>query len=187
MPPQISSLGILIASTFAVLMSSLLWWMLHPPRPVPLAAAKVRVAIDAIKTILVPSIGSDYSERGIELACRLGKEQKAAIRLVHIVEVPLSLPLGAELPEQEKRSQAILEQGKEIVASHQMTVETHTERSRNAAEKIADIARKENIELIVLGIQPKVGGIENLIGRTPEMLLRRLPCEIIIDAKPQEK
>lgn len=186
MPAHASFIGIFIALIFSVSMGNLLWWMLHPPKPVPLAAAKVRVSMDAIKTILVPSIGRDYSERGIELACRLGLEQKATIQLVHIVEVPLSLPLGAELPEQEKVSQEVLQRGKEIVETRKLTVELRSERSRFAGEKIAYIVQNENIGLIVMGIQPKLGGIESIIGRTTEMLLRKLPCEIIIDAKPQE-
>lgn len=186
MPAHISPLGIFIALVFAGSMGSLLWWMLHPPKPVPMMAAKVRVSVDQIKRILVPTIGSTYSERGIELACRLGIEQKATILLVNIIEVPLSLPLGAELPEEAARAQKVLEQGKGIVETHQLLAETRLERARHAAEKIVDMVHKESLELVVLGLLPKMGGVENIIGRTTETLLRRLPCEIIIDAKPPE-
>jgi len=165
-------------------MGSLLWWMLHPPKAVSMVAAKVRVAIDAIKVILVPTNGSEYSERGIELACRLGQEQSATIRLINIIEVPLSLPLGAHLPGREEAAQEILNRGKGIVETHNLAVETHVEWARHAAEKIAEIVAQDNLTLIVLGLQPKLGGVENVIGRTTEMLLRKLPCEIIIDANP---
>jgi len=185
MPPIHSSiLGILIAGVFSVSMGSLLWWMLHPPKAVSMAAARIKVAVDAIKVILVPIVGAEYSERGIELACRLGQAQNALIRLVHIVEVPLSLPLGADLPVQEAAAEKVLATGKEIVATHQMAADTRVERARHAAEKISEMVEKESISLLVMGIRPKVGGVEGLIGRTSEMLLRRLPCEIIIDANP---
>jgi len=184
--PHIHPLGVSIATVFTVAMSSLLWWMLHPPKAVSFVAAKVRVAVDQIKVILVPTIGTEYSERGIELACRLGQEQHATIQLVNIVEVPLSLPLGAILPEQEEAALNVLQQGKGIVETHNLTSVTRLERARHAAEKLVEIVQKENIELIVLGLFPKLGGVENVIGRTTETLLRRLPCEIIIDAKPPE-
>lgn len=184
LPAQTSLLGFILALSFSASMGGLLWWMLHPPRPVSQVAAKVRVAVDAIKVIVVPTIGTEYSDRGIELACRLGQEQNATIRLVQIIEVPLSLPLGAHLPGHEDRAHEILEQGKGIVETHNLAVEMRVERARYAAEKIADMVLKENIELIVMGIHPKPGGVENIIGRTTEMLLRKLPCEIIIDAKP---
>jgi len=179
-----SVLGLLIAVVFSGSMSSLLWWMLHPPKAISMVAAKVKVAVDAIKVILVPIVGKEYSERGIELACRLGLEQNAVIRLVHIVEVPLSLPLGAELQPQEEAAQKILATGKGIVESNKMIADVRVERARHAAEKIAEMATRENVSLIVMGIRPKVGGVESLIGRTSETLIRRLPCEIIIDANP---
>jgi nucleotide-binding universal stress UspA family protein len=175
--------SIFLALFFFTAMSSLLWWMLHPPKPMPQIAAKVRRAVDAIKTILVPTTGTEYSNRGIELACRLGKDQNALVLLVSIIEIPLSLPLGANMPDHEQKAEEILARGKEIVETHNLPALTRTERARYAAEKIADIVRKEGIELIVMGIKPKLGGIENVIGRTTELLLQKLPCEIIIDAK----
>src|ERR1700682_5136372 len=101
MSVHVTALGSFIALVFWASMGSLMWWMLHPPKPVSLAAARVRVAVDQIKLILVPTNGTENSRRGIELACRLGLEQKATIRLVSIVEVPLSLPLGGNFTEQE--------------------------------------------------------------------------------------
>jgi nucleotide-binding universal stress UspA family protein len=179
-------LGIFLAIVFSLSMGSLLWWMLHPPKPVPLVAAKVRRAVDAIKTILVPVVGGEYSDRGIELACRLGKEQNANILLVNVIEVPLSLPLGAHMPGHEVRAEEVLSQGKAIVENHNMIAQTRIERARYAADKIADIVKKEGISLVVMGLKPRTGGVENVIGRTTEMLLRKLPCEIILDAKPSE-
>ena len=85
---QMSFTGALLAFFFAVSMGTLLWWMLHVPRAIPLAAAKARRAVGAIKKILVPTSGTFYSEKGIELACRLGEEQKAEIYLVTVLEVP---------------------------------------------------------------------------------------------------
>src|SRR4030043_986761 len=88
---HMSFLGALLAFVFATSMGILLWWMLNVPRAIPLAAAKARRAVGAIKKILVPTSGTLYSERGIELACRLGEEQKAEIYLVTVLEVPRTL------------------------------------------------------------------------------------------------
>jgi len=89
---QITFLGSLLAFIFAGSMGTLLWWMFHVPKAIPLAAAKARRAVGAIRRILVPTSGTLHSERGIELACRLGEEQKAEIYLIHIIEVPRTLP-----------------------------------------------------------------------------------------------
>ena len=85
---QISFIGAFLAFLFTASMTTLLWWMLHVPRAIPQAAAKARRAVGAIKRVLVPTSGTLYSERGIELACRLGEEQKAEIYLITVIEVP---------------------------------------------------------------------------------------------------
>ena len=109
---QISFLGALLAFIFAASMGILLWWMLHVPRAIPQAAAKARRAVGAIKKILVPTSGTPYSERGIELACRLGEEQKAEIYLVNVIEVPRTLPLEAPMPDAEAKAEDIIKRGR---------------------------------------------------------------------------
>src|SRR5512135_1015583 len=100
---HMSFLGAVLAFVFSASMGTLLWWMLHVPQAIPLAAAKARRAVGAVKKILVPTSGTHYSERGIELACRLGEEQKAEIYLVTVIEVPRTLPMEASMPEEERR------------------------------------------------------------------------------------
>ena len=113
---QITFLGALLAFVFAASMGMLLWWMFNVPRAIPLAAAKARRAVGAIKKILVPTSGTLYSERGIELACRLGQEQKAEVYLVNVIEVPRTLPLEAPMPEAETKAKDIIKRGEEIVS-----------------------------------------------------------------------
>src|SRR5512136_180736 len=112
---HLSFLGAFLAFVFAASMGILLWWMLHVPRPIPLAAAKARRAVGAVKKILVPTSGTLFSERGIELACRLGEEQKAEIYLINVIEVPRTLPMEAPLPEAESKAREIIQEGESIV------------------------------------------------------------------------
>ena len=79
MQPHLSFLGVVLAALFTISMSALLWWMLHPPKQIQPAVAKARHAVGAFKRILVPTSGVPYSEKGIELACRLGIKQEAEI------------------------------------------------------------------------------------------------------------
>lgn len=188
MPAQevhMTALGILLALLFALSMGGLLWWMLHVPRAVSESAARVWRSVGAIKTILVPVMGTDYSNRGIELACRIGMEQKAEILLTYVVEIPLSLPLDAPMPEEDKKGREILERARSVVAVHGLPSQIRMDRARNAADKLTQIVRDEDLQLIVMGIRPRAWAIENLIGRTSEAILRKLPCEVIIDAFPE--
>ncbi len=183
----VSGVGIFLALVFMVTMGGLLWWMLHVPRAVPEVAARVWRSVGAIRTILVPVMGTDYSNRGIELACRIGLEQKAEILLTYVVEIPLSLPLDAPMPEEDRKGREILERSKSIVEVHGLPTRIRMVRARNAADKLAQIVKDEDLQLIVMGIRPRAWAIENLIGRTSEAILRKLPCEVIINAFPESQ
>ena len=150
---QITFLGALLAFFFATSMGILLWWMLHVPRAIPQAAAKARRAVGAIKKILVPTSGSIYSERGIELACRLGEEQKAEIYLVNVIEVPRTLPLDAPLLEAEIKAGDVIKRGEEIVSLRGLPVKAEVKRGRVAGEEIIRMAKDREADLIVMGIR----------------------------------
>ena len=74
---HIAPMGALLALAFVLSMGGLMWWMFKLPKYVPQEAAVTRHAVAALKRILVPTVGQPYSERGVELACRLGQEQQA--------------------------------------------------------------------------------------------------------------
>lgn len=179
-------LGTLMAMLFASTMGAFLWWMLHPPRPVGEAAAKARHSLFAVKKILVPTSGHHYSERGVELACRLGHEQKSDIFLAYIMEIPRTMPLGIPLPDLEEKAKEALERAESIVVLHGLRTDKMIHRARIAGEEIARIAKEKDVDMIVLGIRSQVGLTENILGRTSDVILRHAPCEVIIDKLPGE-
>jgi len=183
MPPElhITFLGAFLAFIFAASMGVLLWWMFHVPRAIPLAAAKARRAVGAIKKILVPTSGALYSERGIELACRLGEEQKAEIYLVTIIEVSRTLPLEAPMPEAEAKAEDIIKRGESIVSLRGLKAKGEVRRGRIAGEEIIRVAKDWEADLIVMGIRSEIRMAQEILGRTSDLVLRRAPCEVIVD------
>ncbi len=178
---HMSFLGALLAFAFSASMGTLLWWMLHVPRAIPLAAAKARRAVGAIKKILVPTSGTLYSERGIELACRLGEEQKAEVYLINVIEVPRTLPMEAPMPEAESKAQEILKAGESIVTLRGLPVKGEVRRGRVAGEEIIRAAKDWDADLIVMGIRSEIRMAQEILGRTSDLVLRRAPCEVIVD------
>jgi nucleotide-binding universal stress UspA family protein len=178
-------IGILIASVFALSMLSLLWWMLHPPEQVQAAVAKAMRGVSAIKKILVPVRGSSYNERAVELACRLGADQKAEIIAAHVVEVPLALPLSTPLAPEEKRGEEILERAREIIEHHGMEAQTVLRRERDVARGILRVAQDLDCDMVVLGINPKNLAAGESVGKATEQLLRKSRIEVIVDMHPE--
>jgi nucleotide-binding universal stress UspA family protein len=178
---QINFLGAFLAFVFAASMATLLRWMFHVPKAIPLAAAKARRAVGAIKRILVPTSGTDYSSRGIELACRLGEEQKAEIYLVTVIEVPRTLPMEAPMPVAEAKAQEVIKQGETIVTLRGLPAKAEVRRGRVAGEEIIRAAKDWEADLIVMGIRSQIRMAQEILGRTSDLVLRRAPCEVILD------
>lgn len=185
MQPHLSLLGVVLAALFTISMSALLWWMLHPPKQIQPAVAKARHAVGAFKRILVPTSGVPYSEKGIELACRLGIKQEAEIVLTYVMEIPRTLPLNAPIPEAEKQAEEALQRGKEIVELHHLTPILKLERAREAGEGIVKVAKDNDVDVIVLGMRPTWRGSQTGWGKTTDILLRKAPCEVVIDKLPE--
>ena len=178
---HITFVGTLLAVVFATSMGALLWWMLHVPKAIPLAAARARRTVGAIKKILVPTSGTDYSVRGIELACRLGEEQKAEIYLINVLEIPRTLPLEAPLPDAEAKARQILNEGEAIVNLRGLQARGDIRRARIAGEEIIRAAKDWGADLIVMGIRSQIRMAQDILGRNSDLVLRRAPCEVILD------
>ncbi len=181
---EITILGTVMAAIFAIAMGGLIWWMLHPPEAMKLLVARAYRSMDTLTRILVPTTGMPYSDRGVELACRLGEVQKASILLTYVIEVPRTLPLNAPLPEADVKAQEALNRAVEIVNLHELEAIPIVERAREAAEGIIRAARDNKVDLIVLGMRTDFRGGQAGLGRTTETLLHRSPCEVLVDKLP---
>jgi nucleotide-binding universal stress UspA family protein len=143
--------------------------------------AQARASVSAMRRILVPIRGYMHEERAVELACRLGQEQKGQIFLVTVIEVPLSLSLGTALPEQEERANEGLRRGVELVKLHGLEPITRVERDRQAGKGILRVARELAVDVVVIGLDPARSTAVEPIGATTETLLRRANFEVIVD------
>jgi nucleotide-binding universal stress UspA family protein len=178
---QTTGLGAVLAAVFTVTMAALLLWMLRVPRPVSQEVARAVRSVGAVRIIFVPILEAYYSARAVEVASRLGQEQKAKILLGYIIEVPRTLSLGVSLPKVEERGRVALQEARAIVEAHHLDAATEVVRAREAGEGINRTARDHDVDLIVLGISPEVGFVEGSTERVAEALFRHAPCEVIID------
>lgn len=182
---QVSVLGIVLALVFSVSMGGVMWWMLHPPAQLQPEVAKARRSLGALKKILVPTNGTTHSERAIELACRLGIEQQAEIIIINVIEVPRTLPLEAPLVQAEQKSNQALQRGKEIVELHHLTPVVLSERAREASEGIIRAAKEQAADLVVMGLRTNLKAAQSMFGRTTDTIIRRAPCEVVLDKYPE--
>lgn len=135
-----------------------------------------------VKHILVPTRGGVGTEM-MQMACEIAKLHRAKITALHVIEIPLSIPLDAPMSQRVKHSEAILKRAEAIARDLQVDIELKMVRSRSLIESIVEVAQAGKFDLMVLG-SPTSGTQKNGMGvaSTTAKLLKRSPCRVWICA-----
>jgi nucleotide-binding universal stress UspA family protein len=180
-----SAVGLLIAVVFLIVLGGALLWMLRLPRPLAREAARAVFSVEAARCIVVPILDLFYTERAVEVACRLGHHQGATIVLAYVVRIPRVLTLDAPLPRDvEERAREALAEAQQIVDRHGLRAVPLTVRAREIDEGIRRTVRAYGGDVVVLGMTGAEPALPTMFTRTAEELLRRPPCEVIVDKVP---
>jgi nucleotide-binding universal stress UspA family protein len=101
-----------------------------------------------------------------------------------VLEVPLELPLDAELSEAEAAANARLERARLIGESYGLRVVPRLLRARTAGRALVDEVERQQSEIVVLGAprRARPGGI---FGDAAEFVLKHAPCRVMVVA-PRE-
>ena len=134
------------------------------------------------RTIVVPVVRSFESEEALVAAARLATERAARVAVVHVLEVPLDLPLDVELPEQEDEANDVLDQAAAIVESYGVRTVERLLRARAAGPAIVEEAEGRNAELIVIGAPRVRPGRRRILGSTVDYVLRHSHTRVLITA-----
>jgi basic amino acid/polyamine antiporter, APA family len=124
-------------------------------------------------------------EEMLATAIRLAEERGCAVRALHVIRVPLDLPLDAELVDEEEQAEASLEDAKLLASEHGVHVEGEIVRARAIGEAIVDRACKDGVDLILLGSAPRWRRQSRFFSPTVDFVLRRAPCEVMVITYPQ--
>ena len=118
-------------------------------------------------------------------AIKLAEEHGARVDVVHVVRVPLELPLDAELAEAESRARESLVDAKELGAEHGVEIEGEIVRARSIGEAIVEKAAADEADLILLGSAPHWRRQSRFFSPTVDYVLRKAPCQVMVVAYPQ--
>jgi APA family basic amino acid/polyamine antiporter len=135
--------------------------------------------------ILVPMKLGEIGEEMIATAVKLAQERGASVEALHVIRVPLDLPLDAELHDEEERAEASLAEAKLLGADHGVTVEGRTVRARSIGQAIVQEAKEQGVDLIVLGSSPRWRRQSRFFSPTVDYVLKKAPSEVLIVAFPQ--
>ena len=135
--------------------------------------------------ILVPMKLGEIGEEMVATAVKLAQERGASVEALHVIRVPLDLPLDAELLEEEERAAASLAEAQLLGADHGVRVNGHTVRARSIGQAIVQVAAETGVDLIVLGSSPRWRRQSRFFSPTVDYVLKKAPAEVLIVAFPQ--
>jgi basic amino acid/polyamine antiporter, APA family len=139
----------------------------------------------AYERILVPVKLGPIGEEVLATAIKLAEERSSTVDALHVIPVPLSLPLDAELVDAEERAGASIADAAVLGHEHGVIVEGEVVRARSIGQAIVDAAEKRRADLIVLGSAPRWRRQSRFFSPTVDYVLRRAPCEVMVVAFPQ--
>lgn len=135
------------------------------------------------RSIVVPVVRSAESEEALVTAAQLAAERRSRVAIVHVLVIPMDLPLTATLPEAERKAGALLEDARAIVESYGVRAVTRLERARSAGPAIVADAAARDAELIAIGESRRgVGRKGAVFGGTVRHVLRHSSCRVLVAA-----
>ena len=136
------------------------------------------------RRLLVPVLTGRASDEALDIAAGLAAERGAQITAVYVIEIPLELPLSADMPAEEELANRELDEARAIGESYGVTVIPRLVRARTAGAAIVREAERRASEIIVIGAPPKdlPSRKRAIFGRTVDYVLKNATCRVLVTA-----
>jgi len=147
--------------------------------------------IQNVKKILAPIDFSEHSMNAMRSAMELAKDVGAEVHLMHVIAphhhfIPLPLATSGEESRELVREAAMIEQAEQELARIKKDDFGDSKNVLTFAvvghpvQKLADYAKEQSIDLIVMSTHGRSSIEHMLLGGTTEKLVRSAPCSVLV-------
>ncbi len=130
--------------------------------------------------MLIAVLNGTNSDVDVTLtACKLGRESKDKITLLHVIEIERDYPLDKELPDKTARGEGILANMEKLTKKLRVSAKGELLQARSLGAGVVSHASDENAEIIVIGLPdfPKYGDYK--IGDDLTYILSNAQCRVV--------
>lgn len=135
-----------------------------------------------LQKILVPLDGSQNSSRALEKAITIAQPTGATITGLHVIHIPARSAIHFT-PQQRKKeisfAEAIIRNAAERAEKAQVNFKPRTE-TGDPAQKIAQIAKDSNCDLVVIGSRGRGVGKEMFLGSVSNYVLHKANVPVMV-------
>ena len=106
-----------------------------------------------------------------------------------VLEIPLEVPLGIELPVEEEQANRELDEARAIGETYGVSVIPRLLRGRSAGAAIVQEAARRDTEIIVIGAPRKDLSRRKraVFGHTVDYVLKNAPCRVMVSASTEDE
>jgi nucleotide-binding universal stress UspA family protein len=135
-----------------------------------------------IQRILVPIDGSQNSMRGLEKAISIAQPTGATITGLHVIHIPARSAIRFT-PQQRKKeiafTESIIDDAVERARRSRVEFKPKTE-TGDPAEKIVQVAKSGNYDLVVIGSRGRGTGKEMFLGSVSNHVLHKTSAPVLV-------
>ena len=124
--------------------------------------------------------GSPFDSQLVQLACGAAQKAKGKLYVVHVLEVPRTLPLDASMAEESRHADAILTHIEDSAAKMKCQLESEIIQARDVAQTLVDEAEDRQVGLLILGMQRREKYGKFYLGTTIPAVLASAKCHVWI-------
>jgi nucleotide-binding universal stress UspA family protein len=133
------------------------------------------------KTIVLAVDGSESSDRAVEHATMLARDQGSTVRVVHVIEIAVGRGGGPVHLDEAALKAKFEQQTRELVeAGVDAELELHSAIAGGPAHVIAEVARRSNADLIITGSRGHTAVAGILLGSVTHRLLHVSHCPLLV-------
>lgn len=152
----------------------------------------------AYRTIVIPFDFSEHSRAALIAAVDLGKQLKANLHLIHVLQAPTyqfgyggsmadgTLPIQVDMPAIRKSAEGALKEVSSGISDYPGQIETHVVEGTAIAATLCETAERLNADLFVMGTHGRTGLAHAFLGSVAERTLRSAPCPVLTVRSPEE-
>ena len=149
--------------------------------------SKSAPGVGATGDIAVVVDGKKLDIELVRLACLMAKKARRKVHLVHIIEVPRTLPLKAVLTKESEHADKLLTEALTIAEEAGCEAVAEVVQARDAGPAIVDEAKDHDCALILLGIVRDPHKSHSDLGKTIPYVLTNAPCRVWVVLDPVHK
>jgi basic amino acid/polyamine antiporter, APA family len=138
-----------------------------------------------LQRILVPVKPGEIGREVLATALRLAKQSGGSVRVIHVLKVPLSEPLDADLGGTDQAALEVVDEARETGREEGVRVEGLVIRARSRSEAIVEEAQKVGADLIMMGSSPRWRSQSRFFSPLVDEVLRSASCEVMVVTYPE--